>query len=205
MFEHEDFKQLEELIKQAKKNVSAKKKLFQRFYQPVYTFVCRLCRYYNLPEKNEAEDIIMVTFAKAFRSFSTLRHHHAFVSWLKRIAYTCFMDRFRQIVIEENRNKSLDEPLKNYKEGNKKTLAEILPAFTPSPDWEMSASEVFEIVRKILPVEQFYVVTLRILEGNSEAETAGILGIPLGTVKSRYSRAIDTLKNSSEIQGLKLE
>ena len=40
------------------------------------------------------------------------------------------------------------------------------------------------------------VVTLRMIEGYSTDETAGILGIPLGTVLSRLSRAQKKLKEA---------
>lgn len=44
-----------------------------------------------------------------------------------------------------------------------------------------------------LPFEQRVVIILRYLEDRPESEVAQILGIPVGTVKSRASRALDAL------------
>jgi RNA polymerase sigma-70 factor (sigma-E family) len=45
-----------------------------------------------------------------------------------------------------------------------------------------------------LPRQQRVVLVLRIVEDMSEEQTASILGIPSGTVKSRLSRALDALR-----------
>ena len=49
-----------------------------------------------------------------------------------------------------------------------------------------------------LPRQQRVVLVLRVVEDLSEEETASILGIPTGTVKSRLSRALDALRSSME-------
>lgn len=52
-----------------------------------------------------------------------------------------------------------------------------------------------------LPRQQRVVVVLRIVEDFSEEQTATMLGIPPGTVKSRLSRALDTLRSIMEADG----
>lgn len=47
-----------------------------------------------------------------------------------------------------------------------------------------------------LPPEQRAVLVLRYFEDLSEADTAATLGIPVGTVKSRASRAVASLRES---------
>jgi RNA polymerase sigma-70 factor (sigma-E family) len=49
-----------------------------------------------------------------------------------------------------------------------------------------------------LPVAQRVVVVLRIVEDLSEEETATLVGVPTGTVKSRLSRALATLRSMLE-------
>lgn len=62
---------------------------------------------------------------------------------------------------------------------------------------EMSARERAELVRRAiqtLTVDHRSVVVLRMIEGYSTRETAEILGLPVGTVTSRLSRALDKLE-----------
>lgn len=49
-----------------------------------------------------------------------------------------------------------------------------------------------------LPVRQRVVVVLRIVEDLSEDQTAATLGVPVGTVKSRLSRALAELRSTLE-------
>jgi RNA polymerase sigma-70 factor (sigma-E family) len=49
-----------------------------------------------------------------------------------------------------------------------------------------------------LPIKQRVVVVLRVVEDMSEEQTASVLGVPAGTVKSRLSRALDTLRSTLE-------
>ncbi len=51
-----------------------------------------------------------------------------------------------------------------------------------------------------LPPSQVEVIVLRYLEDVSEAETARQLGVPIGTVKSRTTRALDALRRQLEGQ-----
>jgi RNA polymerase sigma-70 factor (sigma-E family) len=49
-----------------------------------------------------------------------------------------------------------------------------------------------------LPVAQRVVVVLRIVEDLSEEQTADLVGVPVGTVKSRLSRALASLRSMLE-------
>lgn len=61
--------------------------------------------------------------------------------------------------------------------------------------WQPEAPDpaVFEAVSR-LPYDQRAVVVLRLIEDWSEREVADALGIALGTVKSRLSRALEKLR-----------
>ena len=51
-----------------------------------------------------------------------------------------------------------------------------------------------------LPLEQRQVILLVGLEGMSYEDTAGILSIPVGTVRSRLSRGRDTLRKLLDME-----
>lgn len=56
---------------------------------------------------------------------------------------------------------------------------------------------LWPLVRQ-LPAQQRVVVVLRIAEDLSEEQTAELLGVPVGTVKSRLSRALSNLRSMME-------
>ncbi|MEM9132872.1 MAG: sigma-70 family RNA polymerase sigma factor [Actinomycetota bacterium] len=58
----------------------------------------------------------------------------------------------------------------------------------PQPDLEAALDD--------LPVKQRAVIVLRHLLGHTDAQTAEILGISVGTVKSRNSRALEKLRHT---------
>lgn len=64
-----------------------------------------------------------------------------------------------------------------------------------SPEFTSEVGERQRVLAAVvtLPARQRAVVVLRFYEDRSEAETAAILGLPVGTVKSTMSRARDTL------------
>ncbi len=68
-------------------------------------------------------------------------------------------------------------------------LVARIPASRPAPEVVSSDESGVLAALKRLPLAEQHVVVLSILEGYAERETAEILGIPPGTVKSRLSRA----------------
>jgi RNA polymerase sigma-70 factor, ECF subfamily len=62
--------------------------------------------------------------------------------------------------------------------------------------------KMFELERALaqLPLEQRQVILLVGLEGMSYEDTAGILGLPIGTVRSRPSRGRDALRKLLDME-----
>ena len=81
---------------------------------------------------------------------------------------------------------------------------ETLPDTATAPD-AGDASVVREVVRaalRQLPRGQRAVVVLRFFDDLSEAQTAEVLGISTGTVKSQTSRALARLRQTPGLDGL---
>jgi RNA polymerase sigma-70 factor, ECF subfamily len=136
----------------------------------------------------EADDVTQDTFLRAFNTLHQFRGDAAFKTWLTRIAHNTALNalaRKRPIPVEEA---ELDrEP------GGERTPADVLE----------SGERRERLMRKIGLLKPPYrsVVLLRDVQGLSYDEIAGILDVPLGTVKIRLRRArallIDMLRNNT--------
>jgi RNA polymerase sigma-70 factor (ECF subfamily) len=133
---------------------------------------------------SDADDAVQEAFVKAFHALGSFRAGAPFRPWLLRI------------VANEARNKR--------RAGTRRAgLAQRLVTGRPSGDAAPSPEEAAlaherraRLLAAIdeLPERQRLVVSCRYLLDLSEAETAGVLGWPAGTVKSRLSRALTTLR-----------
>ena len=77
-------------------------------------------------------------------------------------------------------------------------ISVTLPATTDPT----ASRQMFELERALaeLPSEQRQVILLVGLEGMSYQDTAGILSVPIGTVRSRLSRARDALRKLLDME-----
>jgi RNA polymerase sigma-70 factor, ECF subfamily len=66
-----------------------------------------------------------------------------------------------------------------------------------------ASRQMFELERALaqLPLEQRQVILLVGLEGMSYEDAAGILSVPVGTVRSRLSRGRDILRKLLDMEG----
>ena len=78
-------------------------------------------------------------------------------------------------------------------------LSQTLPATTDPT----ASRQMFELERALaqLPLEQRQVILLVGLEGMSYQDAAGILKIPVGTVRSRLSRGREILRKLLDMEG----
>ena len=123
-----------------------------------------------------ADDVVQETMVKALSQAGQLRDTEALQGWLLTIMANCWRDHFRRCRETED-IAEVDEDL-------------LASEVTPEDDFEQN--QVVQRVRAAigrLPLGQRQVVTLVDLEECSYAEVAAILGIPMGTVMSRLSRA----------------
>ena len=148
--------------------------------------------YLVVRDHSEAEDVTQDAFVKAHRSLSSFRGGSPFRPWLLRIV----------------RNEALNR-VRSSKRRHQLALREASDPVSgdaaPSPETEVvSATDRARVLAALdeLPARYRAVLTHRFLLELSEAETATVLGIPAGTVKSRTSRGLDRLR---EIVGGELQ
>ena len=132
----------------------------------------------------DADDVVQEAFVKAYRSLSSFREGAEFRPWLLRI------------VINESRNLHRGKSRRSDRE--LRVVREDARLGTgPDPAEAAMGAERREVLLgaiRALPEELRAVVTCRYLLELSEGETAGALGIPNGTVKSRLHRGLARLR-----------
>lgn len=123
-----------------------------------------------------ADDLAQETFLLAWRKLDQFRGEARFSTWLYRIAYSCFLQACRKQPL----------PVDGTKEGE----AERLPA----PEAAMDLQLDFERTMRRLSRAEQTVLLHCVQMGLSHEETAYILGMPLGTVKTHATRGKAKLK-----------
>ena len=126
----------------------------------------------------DAADALQDAMLSAHRSAPRFRHDASVSSWLYRIVVNACLDRLR-------RNKS-----------HLTTALEEDTCHVGDPTPRVDTALVVERALMRLPVEQRAAVVAVDMQGFSVAETARVLGVPEGTVKSRCSRARAKLAES---------
>jgi RNA polymerase sigma-70 factor (ECF subfamily) len=123
----------------------------------------------------DAEDVAQEALLRAYRRFEHLRDRARFRGWLVRIAFRLAIDRTRS-----SKRREVRETLWSQS--------------TPLPSTEdLAASSEFqahlESAMEELPEKHRLVLLLAAMQGHTLEEVAAMLGLPLGTVKSRLFSA----------------
>jgi RNA polymerase sigma-70 factor (ECF subfamily) len=153
--------------------------------EAVYRAAVALCR-----DPGEAEDLVQTTYAKALARFDSFEPRSNVRAWLLRIMRNARIDALRHkkvvgatVSIEEARPAIADPP--HADETAWTNAQDVLNNF-PDDDVRRALGE--------LPDDQRLTLFLVDVEGLSQAEAAEVLDVPPGTVKSRASRARETLR-----------
>ena len=139
-----------------------------------------------LGDEASAEDITQNAFLASYRSLSGFRNG-SFRSWIYRIATNACYDELRRLKSHPVQSLVFDG------ETEERLLPGYdLPNFSPSPEKEYERHELERTVQQALnQLDENYraVVVLVDLQDFGYQEAAQILGVPVGTVKSRLARA----------------
>jgi RNA polymerase sigma-70 factor (ECF subfamily) len=165
----------------------AYEELLSRFQQPVYTLCLRL-----LNDEGEASDVVQEVFLKVFRNIGHFRGQSSLKTWIYRITVNEAHNARRWFFRHRRREVELDtDPYES------RDWKETIPDSSRSPfdlafDREQ-AGIVQAALENINPVFRSAVV-LRDITGLSYEEIAEVLGVSLGTVKSRILRGREALR-----------
>lgn len=143
----------------------------------------------------EALDLTQEVFLNCFRKISNFKGDSALSTWLYRITVNTAKNRWKyQQSRGLNRMTSMDAPMDADDEERVKQFPDTQP--TPRKvATDREAMAYFEKQLEHLNDEHREVLVLRYMEELSYEEIADILGLSLGTVKSRIHRARNELRD----------
>jgi RNA polymerase sigma-70 factor, ECF subfamily len=148
-------------------------------FERLYNFACWLTQ-----DRHEAEDLVQETYAKALRGFSSFQPGTNFRAWIYKILRNTFLTT--RTGLKAAANVPLDL------EGE-----EALPTAKETPEsilLQRSDSQLVQQALEQLPVPYREVLLLCEVEEMSYQEISATVGIPMGTVMSRLSRARKALR-----------
>jgi RNA polymerase sigma-70 factor (ECF subfamily) len=164
--------------------------LLNRYKAPLYNYIRRM-----VGNASEAEDLFQDTFMKLYNNLDRFRPEGSFRGWLYRIATNTCRDALRRrklrwaFSLDTGRNPD-DAP-----------LSERYASASPNPAEKAAESELAEHLAAAvqnLSAKHRSVFLMARYDGMSYAEIAESLNIPLGTVKSRMNKAVNTLMDALE-------
>jgi len=153
--------------------------LYRRFETEVYVWILRIVR-----DSSAAEDVLAQSFWRAYRGRARFDVAQSFGAWMRRIATNASLDHLRG----ERRHVGWSQ------------IGEGSPA-PAGADPELR--EAITVAFRRLPPKLQLVAALALIEGRSLAEVAEALDVPVGTVKSRLSRASARLRTDLVRQGIR--
>lgn len=122
----------------------------------------------------DAEDVAQEALLRAYRSFHRLRDRNRFRGWLVRISFRLALDRLRSSKRREQRDTLWSMPVHQPRAANAEELA-------ASNEFQAHLDRALEE----LPEKLRLVLLLVAMEGHTLDEIAAMIGVPVGTVKSR--------------------
>lgn len=175
----EDFRLIDRAI--IERDEQAFADLMKRYNKPVYHMILKMVR-----NVDDAEDLTIEAFAKAFKNLEKFKKDYTFSTWLFRIATNNAIDFIRKKRLE---TMSLDT---SFKDDSGEAVKIDVEDNELNPMEETIKSQKIELIRIFvdkLPPKYQRLVKLRYFEELSYEEIAKELEAPLGTIKAQLHRA----------------
>ncbi len=148
-----------------------------KYKDSVFNLLYRMTSNYD-----DALELTQETFMKAFVALPKFRYESSPKTWLFKIALNLSLNYKRRLKLFENKKLEIKIQARDK---------------NCNPEQSTSDKQMSKIIQSAinkLPLDQRAMILLREIEELSYEEIANILNIPMGTVKSRLSRARFFLK-----------
>jgi len=179
----EDFELIDRAVIQ--KDQQAYATLMKRYKKAVYFMILKMIR-----DADDADDLTMEAFAKAFKNLHKFKKDYTFSTWLFRIATNNTIDFIRK---KKLKTMSLNNTLTD--DGGNSVNIDVEDDDN-NPQDEFIRTQRIEMVRIFvdkLPAKYRKLVKLRYFDELSYDEIAVELDKPLGTVKAQLHRSRELL------------
>ncbi len=174
---------------------AATEQLILKYQNRIYNVVLKICS-----DADDAAELTQETFVKILENLDRFESRSSFYTWAFRIAVNLTLNhcqRNSRLAV-----RSLDSECEQCDSQTKLALKEFLSDDnSPDPAVVVQNKELHEVAIEALnklDEAQRAVLVLRDIEGMSYARIAETLGIEIGTVRSRLSRARTKLKDILE-------
>jgi RNA polymerase sigma-70 factor (ECF subfamily) len=161
--------------------------LMERYRDSIYFMLLKMVRV-----KDDADDLTIEAFGKAFKRLSQYTPNFAFSTWLFKIATNNAIDYLRR---KKNNTLSLDKSFEND-EGGEFTMEVATEG--PDPEEKVIRKEKIRLMRAVvekLKPNYRMLVEMRYFDELSYEEISIRLDLPIGTVKAQLFRARELLYN----------
>jgi RNA polymerase sigma-70 factor (ECF subfamily) len=173
-------------------NQQAYQTLFKRYWKQLFFTVNKM-----IHDKEEAKDVAMEAFTKAFGNLHRFKKEYGFNTWLYRIAINHSLDFLRKKRLSTTPLSTCvgEDSHQFFKLGNdqdrqhKNAEEQIM---------QRQRAGTLEGIMRRLPPKYREVAILRFMEEYRYGDIAALLDLPVGTVKARVHRARYMLQQTLE-------
>lgn len=178
-----------DLIEKArKKDQKAFNTLLNTYWSDVYRF-----QLLKTEDEDEAEDITIQTFSKAFDKINLYNESYNFKTWLISISKNIFLDHLRK---QRTETISIDK-----KESEAYKIFDESPSAEDQLIIDQNVAQLLNYLKQLKPHYQ-EIINLRYFREMSYKEMAEVLNEPIGNIKIKLSRAkkllAEIIKKSTE-------
>jgi RNA polymerase sigma-70 factor (ECF subfamily) len=166
--------------------------LIAKYHQPIYSLIAR-----TIPDPADAADLTQDVFIKIYRGIGGFHGDSSLRTWIYRIALREASNQRRWWGRHKRQEVAIESEAGHTSDGQSLYLKDTLVDSHESPFDRAAHEELRARVEeelRLIPEPFQAVVVLRDIEGFSYEEVAEILGVNLGTVKSRLMRGRAHLK-----------
>jgi RNA polymerase sigma-70 factor, ECF subfamily len=174
-------------------DVVAFDELYSRYHDPVLRHLTRI-----VGTAETAEDLVQETFLRVWTRAGQWQMRGSAAGWIYGIATNLALNALRSRRLDASRSMSGTEP------DEEDLLARVADSASCGPEQSALRNELIQLIREsvqALSEDKRAVLQLSLDHGITLAEISKRLGIPLGTVKSRYHFASRELRERMPREG----